>query len=88
MLAALAGIFFWPRLRGAMIGYVIVRTLLLATVAAPETRYTLECFPILESFAAQAIAYTLQRSSRPRRAGQAPKTKKDFGIASRCPEQI
>lgn len=88
MLAALAGIFFWPRLRGAMIAYVIVRTLLLATVAAPETRYTLECFPILESFAAQAIAYTAQRSRQHRSAGQALKTKKDFGIASRCPERI
>ncbi|HEY4049207.1 MAG TPA: glycosyltransferase family 39 protein [Acidobacteriaceae bacterium] len=78
MLAALAGMFFWPRFRAAMIGYVTLRTLLLATVAAPETRYTLECFPILEAFAAQAIAYAAQRSSRTKKAGQAKKTGQEF----------
>ena len=55
LIAAAAGAFWWPRLRGAMLGYLIVRSLLLLTVAAPESRYTLEGFPILLALAAQAV---------------------------------
>lgn len=50
--AALAGFVRWPRLSGAMLAFALLRCLLLATVEAPETRYTLELFPVVIVFAA------------------------------------
>ncbi|HTZ59726.1 MAG TPA: glycosyltransferase family 39 protein [Acidobacteriaceae bacterium] len=47
LLLAFLGILRWPRMAGAMLGLIVLRSLLLATVEAPETRYTLECFPLL-----------------------------------------
>jgi Dolichyl-phosphate-mannose-protein mannosyltransferase len=52
----LIGAFYWPRFATAMVAYVVLRSLLLATLDAPEPRYTLECFPIVIAFAAAAIA--------------------------------
>ena len=46
----------WPRLAGAMLALIVLRSLLLATIEAPEPRYTLECFPLLIAFAAVALA--------------------------------
>ena len=37
---------------GAMVALILLRSLLLATLEAPESRYTLECFPLLFVFAA------------------------------------
>ncbi len=34
-------------LLAAMLGYLLLRSLLLGTIEAPEARYTIECFPIL-----------------------------------------
>ena len=45
-----------------MVAYLLLRTLLLATLEAPEPRYTLQTFPILIAFAAAAL-------TRPGRAG-------------------
>ena len=56
LVAALLGMLRWPRLAGAMLALIILRSLLLATIEAPEPRYTLECFPLLIAFAAVAIA--------------------------------
>ncbi len=56
LVAALLGMFRWPRLAGAMLALIILRSLLLATIEAPEPRYTLECFPLLIAFAAVALA--------------------------------
>jgi hypothetical protein len=56
LLAALIGVFYWPRFATAMVAYVLLRSMLLATLDAPEPRYTLECFPIVIAFAAAAIA--------------------------------
>jgi hypothetical protein len=56
LLAALAGVFYWPRFATAMVAYVVLRSLLLLTLEAPEPRYTLECFPIVIAFAAVALA--------------------------------
>ncbi len=56
LLAAFAGLLRWPRLAGAMLAFLLVRSLLLATVEAPETRYTLECFPVLFLLGAAALA--------------------------------
>ncbi len=53
--AALIGAFYWPRFGTAMVAYIMVRSLLLLTIEAPEPRYTLECFPIVIAFAAAAL---------------------------------
>jgi hypothetical protein len=55
LLAALVGVFYWPRFATAMVTYVVLRSLLLLTLEAPEPRYTLECFPIVIAFAAVAL---------------------------------
>jgi len=47
LLLALAGIWFRPRLWQCMTAYMLLRSVLLLTVEAPEARYTLECFPML-----------------------------------------
>ncbi len=44
------------RFATAMVAYVVLRSMLLATLEAPEPRYTLECFPIVIAFAAAAVA--------------------------------
>ena len=46
----------WPRLAGSMVALIALRSLLLATLEAPEPRYTLECFPLLIVLA--AVAFT------------------------------
>ncbi len=52
LLAAFLGALRWPRLAAAMVGFIVVRSLLLVTLEAPEPRYTLECFPVLIAMAA------------------------------------
>ena len=47
IVAALAGMRHRPRLLGAMLALIVLRSLLLATIEAPEARYTLELFPLL-----------------------------------------
>ncbi len=56
LVAAFLGILRWPRLAGAMVGLIVLRSLLLATLEAPEPRYTLECFPVLIVLAAVGIS--------------------------------
>jgi Dolichyl-phosphate-mannose-protein mannosyltransferase len=55
LLAALIGVFYWPRFVSAMVAYMLLRSMLLATIDAPEPRYTLECFPIIIAFATAAF---------------------------------
>lgn len=47
ILLGIAGLLMRPRFGLAMLGYFILRSLMLATVEAPEARYTIECFPML-----------------------------------------
>jgi len=54
LLLGLAGLWLRPRFWRCMLAYLVLRSVLLLTVAAPEARYTLECFPIL--FALGGIA--------------------------------
>ncbi len=54
LLLAMAGLCSRPRFWGALVAYMLLRSALLWTVAAPETRYTIECFPML--FALGGIA--------------------------------
>jgi hypothetical protein len=58
---AYLGAAFWgalrrPRLAGSMVALIALRSLLLATLEAPEPRYTLECFPVLIVLAAAAFS--------------------------------
>jgi hypothetical protein len=55
LLAALVGVFYRPRYVTAMVAYIVVRSLLLSTLEAPEPRYTLECFPMIIAFGATAL---------------------------------
>jgi len=55
LVAAFLGALRWPRLAGAMVGLIALRSLLLATLEAPEPRYTLECFPVLIVLAAVGL---------------------------------
>jgi hypothetical protein len=57
LLLALAGFWMRPRYWPWMLAYILLRSLMLTIVEAPETRYTLECFPmlfVLSGIAAQA----------------------------------
>jgi hypothetical protein len=49
----LAAVAIWlrPRFWKALVAYMLLRSALLLTVEAPETRYTIECFPILFALA-------------------------------------
>jgi len=46
VLLAIAGLYLRPRLWPWMMFYIVLRSVLLATIEAPEARYTLEFFPI------------------------------------------
>lgn len=61
LLAALIGVFCRPRFATAMVAYVVLRSLLLSTLEAPEPRYTLECFPMVIAFAAVAADRVFDR---------------------------
>jgi hypothetical protein len=52
LVAAFLGALRWPRLAGSMVALIVLRSLLLATLEAPESRYTLECFPLVIVLAA------------------------------------
>jgi 4-amino-4-deoxy-L-arabinose transferase-like glycosyltransferase len=56
LLLAILGALRWPRMAGAMVALILLRSLLLATLEAPESRYTLECFPLLMVLAAAYLS--------------------------------
>jgi hypothetical protein len=67
--AALMGFLKRPRLSGAILAFVLLRCALLATLEAPEPRYTLECFPPLIALAGVALSRCpLPSSSNPQQA--------------------
>jgi hypothetical protein len=47
LLLGFGGLSVRPRMWKWMLAYIVLRSMLLLTVEAPEARYTLECFPIL-----------------------------------------
>ncbi len=55
LIAALVGLFRWPRLAGVILVFVLLRCALLLTLDAPEPRYTLECFPVVIALAGVAL---------------------------------
>ncbi len=56
LLLGIAGLCLRPRFWIALLAYMLLRSVLLLTVEAPETRYTLECFPML--FAGGGIVFS------------------------------
>ncbi len=62
LVLGLIGLFRWPRFAGAMLLFVLLRCALLATIEAPEPRYTLECFPLVIALA--GAAFERQRTAR------------------------
>jgi hypothetical protein len=61
LVAALVGFRKRPRLSGVILAFVLLRCALLATLEAPEPRYTLECFPPLIALA--GVAFTRKPAS-------------------------
>jgi hypothetical protein len=61
---AVAGLCLRPRLWLWMLAYLLLRSALLATIEAPEARYTLECFPILFVLAGIGIGRLHASASR------------------------
>jgi hypothetical protein len=61
LILGIAGLFMRPRLWGAMFAYMLLRSVLLLTIEAPETRYTLECFPMLFAGGGIALAWAVEK---------------------------
>jgi hypothetical protein len=62
LLLAVAGLCLRPRLWWALAAYMLLRSALLWTVEAPETRYTLECFPMLFALGGVALGRLINGS--------------------------
>ena len=61
VILGIAGLCLRPRFWGALMAYMLLRSVLLLTVEAPETRYTLECFPMLFAGGGIAVARVAER---------------------------
>jgi hypothetical protein len=57
LLLAIAGACVRPRYWGVLLAYMLLRSAILWTVEAPETRYTIECFPMLFALGGVAIEH-------------------------------
>jgi len=55
------GILCRPRFWKALVAYILLRSALLLTVEAPETRYTIECFPMLFVLAGIGLYWVMVR---------------------------
>ena len=55
------GLCLRPRFWGYLAVYLVLRSLLLTTVEAPETRYTLEFFPVVFAMGGIALQWVLRR---------------------------
>jgi 4-amino-4-deoxy-L-arabinose transferase-like glycosyltransferase len=65
LVLAVWGLKKWPPLSAAMLAFILMRCALLATIDAPEPRYTLECFPIIIVLAAIALTKKSAASTTP-----------------------
>ncbi len=59
---ALGGLCLRPRLWTWMLAYMLLRSVLLSTIEAPEARYTIECFPMLFALAGIFIGRWFSRA--------------------------
>jgi hypothetical protein len=55
LLLGVAGLWLRPQWWRPMLAYMLLRSVLLMTVEAPETRYTIECFPMLFALGGVAL---------------------------------
>jgi hypothetical protein len=61
LLLGIVGLCMKPRFWGVLLAYVLLRSALLLTVEAPESRYTIECFPMLIAGGGIALAWAAER---------------------------
>jgi hypothetical protein len=71
LLLALVGLCLQPRFWPWMLVYMVLRSMLLMTIEAPEMRYTLECFPMLFALGGVAVAWMLRKSVHRQRSPRA-----------------
>jgi hypothetical protein len=64
LLLGFVGFFYRPRFWPYMAAYLILRSLLLLTIEAPETRYTLEFFPMIFALGGIALQRIFTRPAR------------------------
>jgi hypothetical protein len=64
ILLGIGGLFLRPRYWPYMAAYLVLRSLLLLTIEAPETRYTLEFFPVLFATGGIALQWVFSRKFR------------------------
>ena len=69
LLLGLAGFFYRPRFWPYMAAYLVLRSLLLLTIEAPETRYTLEFFPMIFALGGIALQRIFTRAKRTQTGG-------------------
>jgi hypothetical protein len=65
LLLAMGGLCLRPRFGAAMTAYMLLRSAMLLTIAAPESRYTIECFPMLFVLAAIGVSWLLSKRLQP-----------------------
>jgi hypothetical protein len=61
LLLAVIGLCLRPRFWQALLAYMLLRSALLLSVAAPEARYTIECFPMLLALGGIALYWVVNR---------------------------
>jgi hypothetical protein len=61
LVLAVVGMCLRPRLWGAMLAYMLLRSAMLLSIAAPEARYTIECFPMLFALGGVALWASLRK---------------------------
>jgi hypothetical protein len=64
LLLAIAGLWLRPRFWRPMLAYIVLRSMLLMTIEAPEARYTLECFPMLFALGGVAASAAWARARK------------------------
>lgn len=63
LVLAAVGLWLRPRYWQALLAYVLLRSALLLAIQAPETRYTIECFPMLLALGGVALAAGFRRTA-------------------------
>jgi hypothetical protein len=69
LLLGIAGLCLRPRFWPWMLAYMALRSAMLLSVAAPEARYTLECFPMLFVLGGMALGAGWRRLARLKKKG-------------------
>jgi len=65
-----------PRYWGILLAFVVIRSLFLGSLENPETRYTLECYPVLMVLGAATLARTRPSSQESQRAETPPESER------------